>query len=122
MTTLTLSRRLWLRWDARLSDLSDRWYALRHPRVWVLHISDRHGDDISLWRSHELAMAAVLQFVAAEWDEIVGYDFPDGRAVPETPDFYADPLVAIETYFQVQDDENYEIKCEPIHRRLPTAV
>jgi hypothetical protein len=71
--------------------------------VWVLSISHRHGEDISVHQTDKGANAALAAYCAEYWDECdqngEDHDKPDD----------IDDLIT--QYFDGTDNESYEIRC-----------
>lgn len=78
--------------------------------VFVVVYDHRHGIDVSVYTTIELATAAVAGIAREWWSEITGYG-----EVPDTPDGLTDEE-ATEIYFAHQDDEGYAIEPRVIQR------
>jgi hypothetical protein len=72
--------------------------------VWVLSISHRHGEDISVYQTDTGANAALAAYCAEWWDNECSRN-----GVYRTRPADIDQLIS--QYFDGTDDENYEIRC-----------
>jgi hypothetical protein len=78
------------------------------PDLYVLAISHRHGDDITLHPSDEAARAALAQFAGQWWPEVEGrVSAPGDKPAPDMPPGDDDEVTRI--YFDHQADESYAI-------------
>lgn len=94
------------------ADLS-REYLLEHlkpdPAVYVLHYWHKHGSDISLYATYELARRSIADIARAYWADAVNHPFSQEVGLPDSPDGLNDEDVA-RLYFQVMESsEGYEI-------------
>jgi hypothetical protein len=68
--------------------------------VWVLHVSHKHGDNLSVFTSQERARRAIEAWAADNWEQETGEPLPD---------LTGEDLV--EAYFEkVSDRESYRIE------------
>ena len=72
--------------------------------VWVWHLTHRHGDDVLVFASEELAYATLFNYVKEWWET-------ECPADAEMPD---DPKEAIEAYFELVEDEWSWVGAEPV--------
>lgn len=79
-----------------------------HPQsVWVLHISHRHGDDVTLHASFESAWRSVVDFAAMYWDRDAAVNIGADEPVP-FPEH--DEQAVVDGYFDGNEYEFYEIE------------
>jgi hypothetical protein len=71
-------------------------------KVWVLHISHRHGTNIYPCASEEAARLELFHFVSEWWSEVSDEDMPD------------DHSEAIEEYFEKKEDEHFDLGCDDL--------
>ena len=77
-------------------------------RVYVLHVSTRHGENFSVHASAESAKKAQADYVRQYWDEVAGVIDGEGVQVPaEAPEGDDD---AIAMYFDNHADESSTIE------------
>jgi len=80
---------------------------MRGDTVWVLLLNHKHGTDYSVHDSEKSAMMALADYCREWWDEAMERR-DDERLAPD-----ADNEVIAE-YFEVMDDETYEIGCRKV--------
>jgi hypothetical protein len=71
--------------------------------VWVLVINHRHGTDIDVFATEDLARESLLEYVTDWWSEV-------GGTQPTSP------YQAVDRYFQTVDGEWYELEERPVHQ------
>lgn len=79
----------------------------RYQAIWVVHISHRHGDDISIHASYEGAWRAVVDFAAMYWDDDAAVNIHGDVSVPFPED---DEQAVVDGYFDGNEHEFYEIE------------
>lgn len=73
--------------------------------VWVLFISHRHGEDVSLFATEELARKALIAWATDWWDTEVRDKWKGPEEVFGDPPEDDDKMV--QAYFDVVEDEWY---------------
>jgi hypothetical protein len=76
--------------------------------VWVLETSDRHGQDVSVYASHEGAYAALADIASEGWNEV-----PASADMPESPDGLSEQEM-VEIYYRNRADEDYFLSAATI--------
>jgi len=67
--------------------------------IWITHISHRHGDDLYASMTPEAADQIVRDYVEDWWDH-------EKLDIPKP----LDPVQMVEDYFEMMDDESYQIQ------------
>lgn len=78
-----------------------------HQWVWVLHISHRHDDDISVHATFESAWRAVVDWCSMYWDHDAAINIHSDDPVPFPEE---DEQAIINGYFDGNEYEFYEIE------------
>jgi hypothetical protein len=76
--------------------------------VWVLVISHRHGNDITVHRTKEEADGALYLYCVQWWDEYMVNANGSVKKMPKNPD------VVVERYFEAAEGESYECEEHPL--------